>query len=79
MPESLLEFLVRRRLEGGPPSLKHVKTMEQNTAADAAVEEELPKQESLIRTARFENTIPQVTVAAAVVCSPLKLSRLISF
>jgi len=73
MPESLLEYLVKSRLEGGPSKAKSVKATKRTTAADAAVEEELPKQGSSFDTAQLSKTRPYVTVAAAVVCLWLRV------
>ncbi|KAI9871054.1 MAG: hypothetical protein M1830_003498 [Pleopsidium flavum] len=66
MPENLLEYLVKKRLEAGPSNATTVKVTKQTTTADAAVEQELPKQDSSFDTAQLSKPRPHVTVAAAV-------------
>ena len=69
VPEVLLEYLVRRRLEDGPPHMKSGTAVEERTTAPAAVEEELPKEESSTTTVRSSESNPQLAVTAAVVRS----------
>ena len=79
VPESALEWMVKRRLRGGPTGATAVKPKEQAEKKDEAKSAEAPVTEELPKGDGFDGAVlskrrPGITVASAVVsCSILAL------